>query len=114
MLRVLRFAAKLGFEIDAAMLKVLVPEMTVLLREVSPHRLYDESQKMFSAGHLTELLPLLIQYHVWQQLFADAPPHVSTFIERAAMNTDQRIKQGKSINPAFLCRVVVGTVFRTR
>lgn len=107
MLRVLRFAAKLGFEIDAAMLKVLVPEMTVLLREVSPHRLYDESQKMFSAGHLTELLPLLIEYHVWQQLFADAPPHVSTFIERAAMNTDQRIKQGKSINPAFFYAVLL-------
>lgn len=107
MLRVLRFAAKLGFEIDEAMLKVLVPEMTVLLREVSPHRLYDESQKMFSAGHLTELLPLLIEYQVWQQLFADVPPHVSTFIERAAINTDQRIKQGKSINPAFFYAVLL-------
>lgn len=107
MLRVLRFAAKLDFKIDQPILNVLIPDMTVLLREVSPHRLYDESQKMFSAGHLTELLPLLLKHHVWTQLFADVPLKITTFIERAALNTDQRIKQGKSINPAFFYAVLM-------
>lgn len=107
MLRVLRFAAKLDFDIDHSILEILKPEMTILLRDVSPHRLYDESQKMFSAGHLDSLLPLLIQYHVWHQLFTDAAPVISPFIQRAAANTDQRIRVGKSINPAFFYAVLL-------
>ncbi|XID74631.1 polynucleotide adenylyltransferase PcnB [Alkanindiges sp. WGS2144] len=114
MLRVLRFAAKLNFNIDQSILDVLVPDMTVLLREVSPHRLYDESQKMFSAGHLAELLPLLIKYHVWVQLFADVPQQITPFIERAAVNTDQRIRQGKSINPAFFYAVLMWEAYLKR
>lgn len=107
MLRVLRFAAKLEFDIDRRILDVLIPSMTIHLREVSPHRLYDESQKMFSAGHLNKLLPLLIQYDVWQQLFTDVAPVVTPFIQRAAENTDQRIRIGKSINPAFFYAVLL-------
>lgn len=114
MLRVLRFAAKLNFKIDQPILNILIPDMTVLLREVSPHRLYDESQKMFSAGHLTELLPLLIKHHIWSQLFADVPQQVTPFIERAAVNTDQRIKQGKSINPAFFYAVLMWEAYLKR
>lgn len=114
MLRVLRFAAKLNFKIDQPILDILTPDMTVLLREVSPHRLYDESQKMFSAGHLTELLPLLIKHHIWTQLFADVPLQVNAFIERAAINTDQRIKQGKSINPAFFYAVLLWEAYLKR
>ncbi len=114
MLRVLRFAAKLDFEIDKNILKVLKPELTVLLRDVSPHRLYDESQKMFSAGHLDDLLPLLIKYHVWQQLFADVPAQVTPFIQRVAENTDQRIRIGKSINPAFFYAVLLWEPYLAR
>lgn len=113
-LRVLRFAAKLNFEIDKNILKVLKPELTVLLRDVSPHRLYDESQKMFSAGHLDDLLPLLIKYHVWQQLFADVAPQVTPFIQRVAENTDQRIRIGKSINPAFFYAVLLWEPYLAR
>jgi poly(A) polymerase len=40
MLRTLRFAAKLGFSIDQQILDVFTLEMTQLLRDVSPHRLY--------------------------------------------------------------------------
>lgn len=114
MLRVLRFAAKLNFSIEQPILNVLIPDMTVLLREVSPHRLYDESQKMFSAGHLTELLPLLIKHHIWSQLFADVPQQVTPFIGLAAFNTDERIKQGKSINPAFFYAVLLWQAYLKR
>ena len=114
MLRVLRFAAKLDFDIDKSILKVLQPELTRLLRDVSPHRLYDESQKMFSAGHLNDLLPLLIKYSVWQQLFADVPPQVTPFIQRVAENTDQRIRIGKSINPAFFYAVLLWEPYLAR
>ena len=84
MLRTLRFAAKLNFSIDKAILDIFTPEMTQLLRDVSPHRLYDESQKLFTIGHLNRVLPMLIDFGIWRQLFADIKPNITAFIELAA------------------------------
>ena len=58
--------------------------MTQLLRDVSPHRLYDESQKLFTMGHLNRMLPMLIDFGIWRQLFADIKPDITAFIELAA------------------------------
>lgn len=114
LLRILRFAAKLQFQIDADILKILKPSLAERLLEVSPHRLYDESQKMFSGGYLGRLLPLMIQHHAWPMLFADVPAKMTAFIQRAADNTDQRIASGKSINPAFFYAVLLWQPFMQR
>ncbi|WP_130804461.1 polynucleotide adenylyltransferase PcnB [Acinetobacter ihumii] len=114
MLRTLRFAAKLNFDIDPAILKIFDVDMTQLLRDVSPHRLYDESQKLFTMGHLARVLPMLIEFDIWKQLFADIKPEISQFIERAAKNTDQRIQIGKTINPAFFYAVLLWKPFLER
>ncbi|HRA92052.1 MAG TPA: polynucleotide adenylyltransferase PcnB, partial [Acinetobacter sp.] len=114
MLRALRFAAKLNFQIDQAIIDVFTPELTQLLRDVSPHRLYDESQKLFTMGHLARVLPMLIEYGVWKQLFAEIPPKITIFMERAARNTDQRIQIGKTINPAFFYAVLLWELFLER
>ena len=114
MLRTLRFAAKLNFDIDPQIVDIFDPEMTQLLRDVSPHRLYDESQKLFTMGHLNRVLPMLIEFGVWRQLFADIPPQITAFIERAAKNTDQRIQVGKTINPAFFYAVLLWEPFLQR
>lgn len=114
MLRTLRFAAKLGFSIDQQILDVFTLEMTQLLRDVSPHRLYDESQKLFTMGHLNRVLPMLIDFGIWKQLFADIKPNITPFIERAAKNTDQRIQVGKTINPAFFYAVLLWQPFLER
>ncbi len=114
MLRTLRFAAKLGFEIDPKITKILNAERAQLLRDISPHRLYDESQKLFTMGHLTQVLPLLIQYGVWKQLFAEPKPEITPFILLAAQNTDQRIQIGKTINPAFFYAVMLWETFLAR
>ena len=114
MLRTLRFAAKLNFDIDPAILKIFDVDMTQLLRDVSPHRLYDESQKLFTMGHLARVLPMLIEFDIWKQLFADIKPQISQFIERAAKNTDQRIQIGKTINPAFFYAVLLWKPFLER
>ncbi|WP_347454720.1 polynucleotide adenylyltransferase PcnB [Acinetobacter thermotolerans] len=114
MLRTLRFAAKLNFSIDPAILDIFTPEMTQLLRDVSPHRLYDESQKLFTMGHLQRVLPMLIDFGIWRQLFADIKPEISPFIELAAKNTDQRISIGKTINPAFFYAVLLWKPFLER
>ncbi|MFC6052673.1 poly(A) polymerase [Acinetobacter sp. Ac_877] len=114
MLRTLRFAAKLNFSIADEILDVFTPELTNLLRDVSPHRLYDESQKLFTMGHLNRVLPMLIDFGIWPQLFAEIQPKVNTFIERAAKNTDQRISMGKTINPAFFYAVLLWELFLKR
>ena len=114
MLRTLRFAAKLNFSIDKAILDIFTPEMTQLLRDVSPHRLYDESQKLFTMGHLNRVMPMLIDFGIWRQLFADIKPNITAFIELAAKNTDQRISIGKTINPAFFYAVLLWQPFLER
>ena len=114
LLRILRFAAKLQFQIAPEILKVLKPSLAERLLEVSPHRLYDESQKMFSGGYLGRLLPLMIEHHAWPMLFADVPAKMTAFIQRAADNTDQRIAAGKSINPAFFYAVLLWQPFMQR
>jgi poly(A) polymerase len=114
MLRTLRFAAKLNFSIDEKILDIFTPEITQLLRDVSPHRLYDESQKLFTMGHLNRVMPMLIDFGIWRQLFADIKPEITPFIERAAKNTDQRISIGKTINPAFFYAVLLWKPFLER
>ena len=114
MLRALRFSAKLNFNIDQRILDIFTPELTTLLRDVSPHRLYDESQKLFTCGHLNRVLPMLNEFNIWKQLFAEVPPNITSFIERAARNTDQRISIGKTINPAFFYAVLLWETFLER
>ncbi|MDV2470311.1 polynucleotide adenylyltransferase PcnB [Acinetobacter chinensis] len=114
MLRALRFAAKLNFQIDDSILEIFTPEMTELLRDVSPHRLYDESQKLFTMGHLHRVLPMLIDFGIWKQLFAEIKPDITDFIGKAAKNTDQRIQIGKTINPAFFYAVLLWKPFLER
>ena len=114
MLRALRFAAKLNFSIDPEILNIFTPDLTGLLRDVSPHRLYDESQKLFTCGHLNRVLPMLMEFGIWKQLFAEIKPEVTPFIERAAKNTDQRISIGKTINPAFFYAVLLWNIFLER
>ena len=114
MLRTLRFAAKLNFQIDDDILKIFTPEITNLLRDVSPHRLYDESQKLFTMGHLNRVLPMVIDFGIWKQLFTDIQPKITPFIELVAKNTDQRIQMGKTINPAFFYAVLLWQQFLER
>lgn len=114
MLRTLRFAAKLEFCIDQSILDIFDLSLTQLLRDVSPHRLYDESQKLFTMGHLAQVLPMLIEFGLWKQLFADVRPEVTKFMAMAANNTDQRIRIGKTINPAFFYAVLLWQPFLER
>ena len=114
MLRTLRFAAKLNFSIDPKIIKIFTHEMTELLSDVSPHRLYDESQKLFTMGHLQRVMPMLIEFGIWKQLFTDITPEITPFMERVARNTDQRIQMGKTINPAFFYAVLLWNNFLAR
>lgn len=101
LLRALRFKAKLGFEFDEKLKQQFHDDNWALLDQVSPHRLYDESQKMFTGGYLVPLLPLLFEYGAIRHLIIYPPEQPSRLVNQVAINTDKRIALGKSINPAF-------------
>lgn len=101
LLRALRFKAKLGFDFDNELEQQFNDKNWALLSQVSPHRLYDETQKMFSGGYLTPLLPLLFDYGAIEHLIFYPPKFATPLVEQVTLNTDKRIGQGKSINPAF-------------
>ena len=108
MLRVARFAAKLQFCLDDAT-EAPIKKLAYLLKAISHHRLYDESHKMFACGHLQALLQHLGEMDLFSALFPQVKEDVfhSPLVKLAAKNTDDRIQQGKSVNPAFFYAVVL-------
>lgn len=101
LLRALRFKAKLNFQFDKSLENQFNRKNWELLAQVSPHRLYDESQKMFSGGYVSALLPLLLNYQALGALLFFAPSVLTPLVEQAGFNTDKRVQSGKSVNPAF-------------
>lgn len=101
LLRALRFKAKLGFDFDDALAKQFHAGNWVLLEQVSAHRLYDETQKMFGGGYLEPLLTLLFEYGAMNSLMSHAPNEPTALMMAVAHNTDRRVAEGKNVNPAF-------------
>lgn len=108
MLRAVRFAAKLDFDIEhhsAAPIRQLAP----LLRDIPSARLFDEVLKLFLSGHGERTFELLLDYDLFAPLFpasAEAlerdPGYTGRLIRQALANTDARIEEGKPVTPAFL------------
>lgn len=109
MLRAVRFAAKLGFRIEAEV-ETAIRELGYLLEEVSNARLFDETLKLFLSGYGVASYELLRHYHLFAHLFPEADACMSeeedhfphTLLLRALENTDRRIDEGKPVTPAFL------------
>ncbi len=115
MLRVLRFAAKLGFTIDHKTAKA-IPQCADLLAEIPAARLFDEFLKLFLAGYAERTLALLIEYRLLQYLFPASSElinrnHGALALVQAAMhNTDERLEQGKGVTPAFILAALLWPV----
>ncbi|UNU72526.1 polynucleotide adenylyltransferase PcnB [Moraxella nasovis] len=107
LLRALRFKAKLGFDFDKTLSKQFHGDNWALLEQVSAHRLYDETQKMFTGGYLTPLLPLLYKYGAMSSLMAYAAQEPSKLSTQVAINSDRRVDEGKTLNPAFFYAVLL-------
>ncbi|WP_350642698.1 polynucleotide adenylyltransferase PcnB [Psychrobacter sp. HY3-MNA-CIBAN-0198] len=107
LLRALRFKAKLGFEFDDELADQFHDGNWALLEQISPHRLYDETQKMFTGGYLVPLLPLLFESGAIDSLIIYPPSEPSALVKQVAINTDKRIAAGKSINPAFFYAAIL-------
>ena len=107
-LRAIRFAAKLQFELDPELVNAIA-EQRDRLHAVSPARLYDEVLKLFLSGYASQVLPLLRRYDLLGLLFAATEdslqigfPHFDEMLRRACANTDTRIHENKPVTPAFL------------
>lgn len=109
MLRAVRFAAKLGFRLDPAT-EAPLHQLGHLLEQIPPARLLDEILKLFLSGHAVQTFELLRHYHLFGRLFP-ATEHCLHYQQRyfpkvllvqALVNTDSRLAEGQSVNPAFL------------
>lgn len=115
MLRAIRFAAKLEFSIARETAEPIY-RLGGLLDGISSHRLFDESQKLLTSGHSERVMTLLEEYQLFSHLFPAA--HLNDtqrrLLAEAARNTDLRLREGKTINPAFLFAVLLWQRLRDR
>lgn len=106
-LRALRFAAKLDFDIEAATSDA-IDDTAELLLDVPPARLFDEVVKLLLHGRGVETFELLWEYEIFDLLFPEsarrieAEPELLKVIDTALANTDRRIAADKPVTPAFL------------
>ncbi len=120
MLRAVRFAAKLGFAMEAGAGSA-IPKCREWLLEVSSARLFEEVVKLFLGGAAGRTFTLLRQYGLFGLLFpeidacleeeGDGLP-AAAFIEQALANTDVRVRDEKPVTPAFLFAALLWPVVR--
>lgn len=110
MLRAVRFAAKLGFTIDDAVVKAMHANAT-LLPNVPAARIFDEFLKLFQSGFAERTFELLWQHHLFGEMFPATEAELlkdkkfAAFVRAALQSTDQRVADGKSVTPMFLIGV---------
>lgn len=124
MLRAVRLAAKLGFEIEAATAEP-IPRLAGLLAEAAPARLFEEILKLFLSGHgvasfegleRTGLLPVLLP-ETGAALAANRSGALRRMLIEGLRGTDARVANDEPVSPAFLfalllwpayCRALTG------
>lgn len=118
MLRAIRFAGKLGFQLDPK-LEDLFTRLGSRLLDVPPARLFEEVLKLFMGGQAVPTFELLIKYGLFEYLFPQTMERLHNddgytrrFIEAGLMNTDRRIQDDKPVTPFFLFGVLLWPVVR--
>jgi len=109
MLRAVRFAVKLGFNIHPETAEP-ISKFQHLLNEISPARLFEETLKLFMGGSAVQSFEQLRHFNLFGLLFPQTEPCLEEqehgfphmLLVRALENTDQRIAEAKPVTPAFL------------
>lgn len=109
MLRAIRFAAKLGLRMHPDT-EQPIRELAYLMGDISPARLFEEVLKLLHGGCALQTFEMLRKYDLFRTLFPQTEralekeehgyPHM--LLINALENTDTRLAEGKSVNPAFL------------
>jgi len=107
-LRVLRFAAKLGFAIEPGTERP-IRAMSALLANVPASRLFDEMIKLLQTGHAIASVAQLRRYGLDRGVFpvleaalAGASRERETFVRLALEDTDRRVAEGRAVAPSFM------------
>jgi poly(A) polymerase len=120
MLRAIRFAAKLDFQM-APETEAPIRDLAYLLDGVPPARLFDETLKLFLSGFGTKSYRLLCEYGLFEHLFPAAaaafalPPYAyaEEMLKLGLANTDARIGEDKPVTPTFLFALLLwGAILR--
>jgi poly(A) polymerase len=119
MLRAVRFAAKLDLSIEPAS-EAPIRELSFLMANIAPARLFDETLKLFHSGHAVKTLEALREYHLLKHLFPQAEESLqedfnengedgsyTRLVYSALTNTDKRIRADMPVTPAFLFAVML-------
>jgi len=114
MLRAVRLAAKLGFDIDETAAEPML-ELAPLLADAAPARLFDESLKLFMAGHAEASFERLERHHLLAALLPETAEalrtnrsgSLRTMLLDGLRNTDSRVAEDKPVTPAFLYAVLL-------
>ncbi|MEW6705130.1 MAG: polynucleotide adenylyltransferase PcnB [Pseudomonadota bacterium] len=109
-IRVVRFAAKLGFEIEEKT-RAPIQRMAALLDNVPQSRMFDEMIKLLQTGHALSSLEELRKHGLHRGVFPiidvvldEAHRHDGRekFVQLAMADTDRRVEEGRSVAPSFL------------
>lgn len=114
MLRAIRFASKVHLKIHADTVKPIAT-LKHLLAHISSARLFDETLKIILGGASFEAFKLLRKHDLFRYLCGSVDnllEHpgtlpVNDLISLAFKNTDSRLAEGKTINPAFMLAVLL-------
>lgn len=105
MLRAIRFAGKLDFNIEK-LLAESIKKNGERLNDVPAARLFDEILKLFLHGKAVNTYQLLKEYDLLKYLFPQTATYLDDdndrFISQALKNTDERILNNRPVTPAFL------------
>jgi len=110
LVRVVRFAAKLGFQIEKKTATAMA-EAVPLLANVPTSRLFDEMIKLLQTGHALASIEALRNhglhggvFPVLEAVFDEqrSSPLRKRFIELALADTDRRVAEGRAVAPSFL------------
>ncbi len=106
MLRAIRIASKLDFEIEPETLAP-IRSMSNLLSNVPEARLFDEAMKLLTCGKALKCIEALQSLHLYRNVIplldvALKEPHGEEFLMLAMQRTDERIASGKKVSPSFL------------
>jgi len=110
-LRAVRFAAKLGLEMDSACADAIVQHRH-LLSEIPAARLFEETLKLLQSGHGVASFELLRKHDLFAYLFPladrrlkNGDTYAETMFTKALANTDARIAEELPVTPAFIYAV---------
>lgn len=117
MLRAVRFAVKLNFEIEPD-IEHAIAQLQREIHKVAPARLFDEVLKLLQTGQGEESYQMLQRYGLFQVLFpicstkgARGEALSDALLLEALKNTDLRLREEKGVNPAFMMAAILWAPF---